>query len=64
MYLRDSQVTIMPKYTSSNMGGETFKYSSDHIVMKGGKKSKKNRASRKKIRRNRGTRKNRNNGKK
>lgn len=63
MYLRDSQVTIMPKYMSNDIGGQTYKYSSDHIVMKGGKKSK-NRISRKRIRSNRGTRKNRKNGKK
>lgn len=53
MYLRDSQVSIMPKYTSNDIGGLTHKYSSDNIVLKGGaKRNKTNRKHKKSVKKN------------
>ena len=46
MFLKDSQVSILPKYTSNDLGGESHKYVSNQI---GGKrKSKKSRKSKRK----------------
>ena len=41
MFLKDSQVSILPKYTTNDLGGDSYKYVSNQI---GGKrKSKKSR---------------------
>lgn len=46
MFLKDSQVSILPKYTSNDLGGASYKYTSNQI---GGKrKSKKTRKQKRK----------------